>query len=470
MENIMEFAKKHKIVLLEILIVTIAFLFTLVLNFLTEFASDDWCYSFIYDNFGYPAEEGVKRIQSIADLLLSTKNHWMQWSGRVVPHFLLQAVLTTTYPGVFHKVIFNFINAGVYAFLGVLIYRFVIYGKERRPFLLASVYILMWFFLPEYGSTVLWASGAANYLWMTVIQLLFLFPYRKYAEKGELAKADTIKNACIMGLLGPIAGCATENTGCVVFFMCVLFILYYKMENIKIPKWSVTGAAGTLAGYLFLLLSPGYKRESGINYVEKLSIQDYLLYLKDIFEDAAGIFFGLVMILAVVLIAIMITRNGKKDFAKKELFLSIILLLGAMSSVGVLLVGNRAPQRAYFFAACLIIITVVLLFERIDISHLSKICICGLTAVMLVVTAMSFAAALDDIALSYADVETRRAKIEKAVAKEKEEVWINPVPRSQNPHNINYEPAGIIQPCEDPADWGNVWVAAYYGLDRIVAE
>ncbi len=470
MGRIIKFVKEHKIIVIEVSIVALVFACTLLLNFLTEFASDDWCYTFLYDNCGYPAAEGVKRIQSFTDLLLSTRNHWLQWSGRVVPHFLLQGVLTTTYPGAWHKVVFNFINAGMYAALGVVIYRFVICRKERRPFLLMLIYILMWFFLPEYGSTVLWASGAANYLWMTVIQLLFLLPYRKYGAEGEPVKKDNIKNACLMALFGAICGCTTENAGCAVFFLSVLFILYYKIQKIKIPKWSVMGAAGALAGFIVLLISPGYRRETGLNYVEKLSLRSYFDALKNIFADSAGLFFGLVMLLAIVLIAVMLTGNGKKDFAIREVSLSIILLLGAMCAVGVLLVGNRAPDRAYFFPASLIIVTICLLFARIDISGLSKIWASGLTAVLIVVTGISFNSAVQDISMSYREVEARRAIIAEAVETGDLDVRIGAIPRTQNPHNINYEPAWIIQPCDNPADWGNVWPAAYYGLDRLVAE
>ncbi|GEL13978.1 hypothetical protein FC15_GL000693 [Lapidilactobacillus concavus DSM 17758] len=77
------------------------------------------------------------------------------------------------------KTVFNLINTMAYLLVGLEI-NLLATGKHalRQPLQLLLTYLLMWFFLSGFDSTVLWVSGAANYLWPTVIILAFFMPYR----------------------------------------------------------------------------------------------------------------------------------------------------------------------------------------------------------------------------------------------------------------------------------------------------
>ena len=67
------------------------------------------------------------------------------------------------------KGLFNIINSLIYVLIGLLI-NVLVSGKKAflKPSHLSLTFLLMWFFLPGMGSTVLWVSGATNYLLITL--------------------------------------------------------------------------------------------------------------------------------------------------------------------------------------------------------------------------------------------------------------------------------------------------------------
>ena len=70
--------------LLWILTVSICFSVLLVLNILTPLISDDFAYLFIYG-------ENV-RVTSVGDIIQSQINHYYQWGGRSIAHFIAQVL------------------------------------------------------------------------------------------------------------------------------------------------------------------------------------------------------------------------------------------------------------------------------------------------------------------------------------------------------------------------------------------
>ena len=45
--------------------------------------------------------------------------------------------------------------------------------------------LLIWLFVPTFGQTILWETGAANYLWGGIIIISFLSMYHRYYTKGR---------------------------------------------------------------------------------------------------------------------------------------------------------------------------------------------------------------------------------------------------------------------------------------------
>ena len=196
-------AQHSKAILAGNLIVTAAaFAMVLVLNFHMEYTSDDFHYHFFFDTMSNPPADTVRF--SPLQVFSSMANHWRLCNARIVAHGLLQIVLTFGKPG------FKIFNSLMYILLGTLIYQHATYGKRKSVSLLALIYACMWFFLPQFGATVLWASGAANYLWMAALIMGFLLLYRVYLVRPEKIRNTTL-NAVLIGLLGVMAGCTNEK-------------------------------------------------------------------------------------------------------------------------------------------------------------------------------------------------------------------------------------------------------------------
>ena len=103
-----------------------------------------------------------------------------------------------------------------------------------------------WFFIPAYAETMLWMTGACNYLWVTVIVLLFLIPYRALWDGknvGEGLKKQGLQ--LFFFFPGIIAGWCNETIsgGCILG--AAIFMAEYKLlQKKKLPAWTFAGLAG----------------------------------------------------------------------------------------------------------------------------------------------------------------------------------------------------------------------------------
>ena len=169
-----------------------------ILNKNTHFTSDDFRYNFMYESF--MPNDGVQRLSSFSDIIKSMYNHYFMWGGRITAHTLVQFFL------MFDKQFFNIINSIAFVGLAVLVYLHSNVSKKINiPLLIGIIIFSLWFFIPQFGLTVLWVSGAGNYLWCTIIILLFLLPYRKYLENEHSFKDNTL-NFILMIIIGILAG------------------------------------------------------------------------------------------------------------------------------------------------------------------------------------------------------------------------------------------------------------------------
>ena len=463
MKNLIDTLKKEKFLKYGIVTVLSFFLLTLIQNIWTQFASDDWCYMFIYDHMGYPTET-TARVKNIFDVIISMINHWKICNGRVVAHGLLQLVLSTSYPA-FHKVIFNIVNSLMYTTLGIVIYRHASYKKGNSLLLLIGIYAMMWFFLPQYGATVLWPSGAAGYLWCSVIILAYLLPYRMYAANSENVMKDSVKNAVIMGILGLFAGCTNENSGGALALMCILFVLLFKLSGIKIPKWSLTGIAGTIIGAVVLLTAPGNYRISS-----KADLPELLNRLKNVIEISGKIFFGLLLIMCALLLFSWILNLRKRPNHGKsytDRLLVVIYVIGAAASVGVLMFAAMRPERTWFIGVCLIISAIGYIYEGIDFSDLPKRFIPICCIIVTVICAVSYCVELGAIHDTYIITKEQERTISEAAKNGQKTVSIEIAPRSECKHDALCKDYGISHFQFKSDDWVNSWAARYYGIDSI---
>ncbi|MEM5667457.1 DUF6056 family protein [Enterococcus faecium] len=152
----------------------------------------------------------------------------MTWTGRSVVHIIARVFLLMP------KTVFNLVNPLIYVLLTVLIYKITTKDKtEFHAFKYLMINVVIWLFIPTFGQTILWETGAANYLWGGIIITSVLFIYHRYCYENKLLPFKSLGNAIIMVILGIVAGWCNENTsgGAVLIILGYIYITYCKKNH-----------------------------------------------------------------------------------------------------------------------------------------------------------------------------------------------------------------------------------------------
>ena len=144
---------KNKIISakVQILANSFLFLFYFIIASKTPYAGDDFRYKL------NPLENEFN-FRIFAEIIDFQKWHYLNWSGRVVPNFLLQLFLVPS------KLIFNFFNAGVQVLLINIIFYFA-YNRVAKKYkdicllLLINLFLFIGFY--KY-------SGSVSYTHLTL--------------------------------------------------------------------------------------------------------------------------------------------------------------------------------------------------------------------------------------------------------------------------------------------------------------
>lgn len=352
--------KKESLRKLEIFFI-IAFVFctVFILNYYTQYTSDDYMYHYFFD-YGMPHEE-TRVLESIWEIPKSMINHYNLWNGRVFVHGIIQFFM------MFDKNIFNVFNTIIYIILGLIIYKHIFpCSKEYIPIWLLSIYILMWIFIPIFGQSVLWLSGSINYLWMAVIILAFLFPYRKHEYNYE-NKKDSLLMIILMFIFGFFAGASKENGSGAMIMMEIFFVIYWKYKKINIPKWSIVGIISSIIGLVFILVAPG---NSKIETVPGANGIFSILTVISVYKNF--IFIPFVIFIIAIFYIFISKKYNIHDFIIK-FYISFIFVISAIASVGALLFSPIVAYRSAIFGVIFIIIAIGIAYSKLfEISKSKK--------------------------------------------------------------------------------------------------
>ena len=285
------------------IILFIIFISMLSLNYLYPYISDDYTYMYKYDNF--------ERIKNISDIFFSMKDHYFLWGGRVLAHSLASVFLLLP------KNIFNICNSIMYTIFIYLIYLIGRRNNKDNYNYLFIIHLLIWFINISFGEVTLWLTGSCNYLWTSVIILLFLYLFHKEN-----------KNVIIFSILGILAGMCNENFSLSIIFVCILFVIFNKNYR---NKNNYIGIIFLIIGYLFLFLAPGnfIRASAGVNNI--ITITQKILYLINVFS--------LLIIFILLLSYVLYKKNKlKKDY--------LIYILGSIICILFLVVAPTFSLRA----------------------------------------------------------------------------------------------------------------------------
>ncbi len=274
-------------------------------------------------------------LATLNDVIESQIWHYFNWGGRTVAHTLLQLLFFTTA---------TFID--VFNVACLLLLAFFSNKLLSKPtlFSFSAIYCGLIFFNVSWMETFLWQSGVANYLYMGVLQFIFIFIYYKGIDcekKKEWLNAITIP-------LGLMVGWSNENMGPAIFLGLLAIIVYRIRVKKSCPVWMITGSIFNAIGSAFLIIAPGnYVRSTEVG----LGLSPILTVLYRVISIGNSFFSYMVVPIVFAILSVAIYKAVCK---LKFDFFDFVLLGMAILSWGAMIMAAHYPGRATFGTVLLI--------------------------------------------------------------------------------------------------------------------
>ncbi|EGP5649328.1 hypothetical protein DSH86_02990 [Enterococcus faecium] len=392
------------------------YLIMVVLNFLTPLIADDIEYMYKTTDF--------------STILQDEYHQYMTWTGRSVVHIIARVFLLMP------KMVFNLVNPLIYVLLTILIYKITTKDKtEFHAFKYLMINVVIWLFIPTFGQTILWETGAANYLWGGIIITSVLFIYHSYCYADRLLPFKSVGNLIIMAILGVAAGWCNENTsgGAVLIILGYIYITYCKKKPLQL--WMFSGLVGTIFGLFMMASAPGnairatYFERSTWSLPHKLfsGIVDITQTLQ---ENGLQLF---------ILCAILLSLGIIFDHRKEWLRLSYIYIIAGLATIYVLAISPAGLGwgRSFFGGVLYILIAMMIEWPDKIEKNAPKIVYSVISSILLVQFLFSFALGSIDIARSYRNIEEQYDYLKA----QKQQGNLNPVVSEFHSYNNTSYPA-----------------------------
>jgi hypothetical protein len=295
----------------------------LILNILTPMWNDEYSFSFSILNEN-------ERISSIKDIIKSQIAFYQKFSGRVFLHAIIQFFCWVG------KDFFNIINTIIFILLPLVITRF--YTSNNLQFGLIFTTII-WFFSPVPGETIFWLSGSVNYLWPTLMLLVYIH---------LLINNRTLK---VLLPLGFIVGALHEVVFVCVFIFSTIFIILEFFRIRKIDKKKLILLSLNILGGIFLFIAPGNLNRKEIMYGIVESSQSFH-YFKLYYLGFLNNIFPLLLCLVLLWILKIIKQKGTTT---KNTSLQISLIATSLLTPLSLFFSPEAAERTLFAPITLLI-------------------------------------------------------------------------------------------------------------------
>lgn len=298
----------------ELITMLIIFIVMLFLNIRCPHISDDLHFKFVWKSLMPTADD--KPVETMGDIIESMKNYYMLCGGRVVAHFVLYVILT------FDKTVFNIINSAIFVYLGWLIYSMSMRKAPKSRLYLPLIYLSLFFFLPTFGDTVFWVSGAVNYLWSAALFLSCIDYFYKNIETDKKHKA------VILALMTLLSASTNETTG---GMLAVIYIMYLLL-NKKKPSLRLIGLMMCIfAGMLVVIAAPGNTPRADDLNADALSITAALSVISYYVKWILGneLFLLMCFILLPIVFAAVHRNKKKKYFIRAASDILTLIIAGA---------------------------------------------------------------------------------------------------------------------------------------------
>ncbi|MCL2254163.1 MAG: DUF6056 family protein [Lachnospiraceae bacterium] len=351
----MRFAVKQKDALFFGGCIVLTFGMILFYNILTPYFTDD-IYSKVEVN-------GL----SFRDLIVMQYDMYVTYNPRVVGQFF------RAYFSTFDKHIFNFFNSIVFiSFVYLIVLNITIYSEDKKlrynPLIYLITFGFVWRYSVDFGDTILWLSGACNYLWTSTIILAFITFYRFQLKKPLLSGKRKVRQIISLFFFGVIAGWCNENTSggmmVIIFFLTLTHMVNERFE-LKVKSFMIAAHLGALTGFIGLLLSPGAYKRMDYFAEEHSGAVGIMSRFYHILVSVNVLFFELLCAFIIVTVLAIFLKK-KKVMVLKQGF---PFFIAGLATCFALIIIPPVMVRAYFGAGAFLIIAflqslVLLLFDK----------------------------------------------------------------------------------------------------------
>ena len=387
MNRIIDSICKHK----KMIVIVSVYLVMVILNFLTPLIADDIEYMY--------------KTTSFSTILHDEYMQYMNWTGRSVVHIIARLFLLMP------KIVFNFMNPLIYVLLTILIYKISTKDNENfYVFKYLMINLLIWLFVPTFGQTILWETGAANYLWGGIIIISFLSMYHRYYTKGRELPFNQPLQLIFMTILGILAGWCNENTSGGAILVVLGYIYFIYKEKRAIKGWLFSGLGGAIFGLLMMVAAPGnairatYFDRSAWSLPHKL-YSGFSTITRTLYENSLQLF-----VLAAILIALGIIFNQHKNWFR----LSYVYVLAGLATIYVLSLSPTGLNwgRSFFGGALYIIIAMLIEWPDKLTKTTAGSFYSVISSVLIVQFLFSFVLGVHGIIQSYRDINEQYRYVE----------------------------------------------------------
>lgn len=424
--------------------IAVSFLAIWLFNLLTPYISDDLLFI-----------KEVESAKSLKDLFHQQYEMYMTANGRAV---LLMFVRLSF---CIDKSIFNIINSIIFISLTLLMYYNVEKKEKYDVKIIVFITVLVWLFGIYFGQTVLWVTGACNYLWGTTLILGFVSFMRYLSNKTFNGKGQLIIFSIVAVLLGVLAGWCNENTSGGGILLVAAFLVYNYLQKKHINISMLCGLTGMVAGFLLMILAPGYRNRALWMEDEYTGILKYLSRFYKCTLEIREQFFILFVLFIIFFIVARMQKVKWIDLRNAITF----MLVGIATCYAIVLSPTPMP-RVYFGAGIFFIIACVQTFMNVkeDSIYIPSL---KLSLISILSLYMVFVYVDDgmNVARIAREFNEREAYIlEQKAAGETEIVVPMLRPQFETEYSFGYE--SDIKESEE--FWLNSVFAYYYGVDSII--
>lgn len=444
MSTYMKNEKSRKMIF--IAAVAAAGLLIFVFNVLTPWMTDDMSYA-----------ATVSQARNFMDLFRQEREQYINWTGRSVNHMILRCFF---YFG--STMAFKVANSLVFILLTLLIYKNVEGRKKHDVFAYVLINLLLWKFGVMFSQTVLWQTGACNYLWGSAIIMLHITIYRGLLERNG---TENTRLWCpVIFLTGLLAGWCNENTSGGAILLALIWTGIYFYRKKKIRPFMAVGLAGQITGFLFMILAPGNAVRAQFMEEEHTGLLALAGRFQKIILALQRHFLPLLAVFILCAIVICLQQGGLKGVLKKS---RNFLLWGFifLATCFALVLTAEPMARAYFGAGVFLTVAVVQgimdVSEREVVFRAAKLGFVSLLGMIMFFTYMESGA---NLARIYREYHERDAYLAQKAAEGAQEVI---VPMLRPGFETEYSDGYSSDIGEEPGYWVNVAYEQYYGIESI---